>query len=64
MHPAAQFFLGLNLALEVNLNRKRNLEISLNSVDITCSKLTIETLEQGVKYVVIWCRSNVFIVNF
>ena len=30
---------------------------------ITCSKLTIETLEQGVKYVQ-WCRSGVFIVNF
>ena len=29
---------------------------------ITCSKLTIETLEQSVKYV--WRRSAVFIVNF
>ena len=32
---------------------------------ITCSKLTIETLEQGVKYVQSqWRRSGVFIVNF
>ena len=33
---------------------------------ITCSKLTIETLEQGVNYVQIcqWRRSGVFIVNF
>ena len=30
---------------------------------ITCSKLTIETLEQGVKYVQI-CRSGVIIANF
>ena len=30
---------------------------------ITCSKLTIETLEQSAKYVQ-WCRSDVFIVNF
>ena len=29
---------------------------------ITCSKLTIETLEQDVKYVH-WRRSGVFIVN-
>ena len=29
---------------------------------ITCSELTIETLEQGVKYV--WRQSAVFIVNF
>ena len=27
----------------------------------SCSKLAIETLEQGVKH---WCRSGVFIVNF
>ena len=31
---------------------------------ITCSKLTTETLEQGVKYVRDWCRSGVFTVNF
>ena len=31
--------------------------------EITCSKLTIETLEQGVKYVQS-CRSGIFIVNF
>ena len=31
---------------------------------ITCSKLTMEKLEQGVKYVCQWCRSGVFIVNF
>ena len=33
----------------------------------TCTKLTIETLEKGVKYVNIYChwrRSGVFIVNF
>ena len=30
---------------------------------ITCSKFTIETLEEGVKYVK-WRRSGVFIVNF
>ena len=30
---------------------------------MACSKLTIETLEQGVKYVH-WRRSGVFIVNF
>ena len=29
----------------------------------TCSKLTIGTLEQGVKYVQ-WRRSGIFIVNF
>ena len=29
----------------------------------TCSKITIETLEQGVKYVQ-WRSSGVFIVNF
>ena len=29
---------------------------------ITCSELTIETLDQGVKYV--WRQSTVFIVNF
>ena len=28
---------------------------------IKCSKLTLETLEQGVKY---WRRSGIFIVNF
>ena len=31
---------------------------------ITCSKLIIETLEQGVKYVDARRRSGVFIVNF
>ena len=34
---------------------------------ITCSKLTVERLEQGVKYVQIrrfWHRSGVFISNF
>ena len=32
---------------------------------ITCKKLTIETLEQGVKYVRHhWRHSGVFIVNF
>ena len=32
---------------------------------ITCSKLTIETVEQGVKYVQSqWRRSGVFIINF
>ena len=36
---------------------------------ITCSKLTVETLEQGVKCVqsvkcVQWRRSGIFIVNF
>ena len=28
-----------------------------------CSNLTIETLEEGVKYVQSWCRSSVSIVN-
>ena len=31
---------------------------------LTCSKLTIETLEQGVKKWRQWRRSGVFIVNF
>ena len=32
---------------------------------ITCSKLTIETVEQGVKYVQSqWRRSGVFIIDF
>ena len=37
---------------------------------ITCSKLTIEILEQGVRYVQsynnkgTWCRSGVFLLNF
>ena len=41
--------------------------ISISQPAITCSKLTIETLEQGVKYVQKirhWRRSGVFIVNF
>ena len=37
----------------------RNMDESIQWA-FTCSKLTIETLEQGVKYV----RSGVFIVNF
>ena len=47
---------------------------AFNPVDITCSKLTIEILEQGVKYVQKvtiktperrqWRCSGVFIVNF
>ena len=37
----------------------------LNKPAFTCSKLTIETLEQGVKYVQNhWRRSGVFNVNF
>ena len=36
------------------------LSIYLTQPAIACSKLTIETLEQGVKYV----QSGVFIVNF
>ena len=35
------------------------MEISTTQPAFTCSKLTIETLEQGVKY-----KSGVFIVNF
>ena len=37
--------------------------MGLSQSAITCSKLTIETLEQGMKYVQ-WCRSGVGIVNF
>ena len=33
-----------------------------NQPAFTCSKLIIEALEQGVKYV--QCRSGIFIVNF
>ena len=33
-----------------------------NQPAFTCSKLTVEALEQGVKYV--QCRSGIFIVNF
>ena len=48
------------------------IKIVLPQSEFTCSKLTIETLKQGVKYVQnlqwrhqndAWCRSGVFIVN-
>ena len=37
---------------------------SLTQSAFTCSKLTIKTLEQGVKYIHHWPRTGVFIVNF
>ena len=37
---------------------------SLTQSAFTCSKLTIKTLEQGVKYIHHWRRTGVFIVNF
>ena len=56
------------------LNTLSRLAIKQAQSAITCSKLTIETLEQGVKYVLKlmiktperrhWRRSGIFIVNF
>ena len=36
----------------------------LSQPEFTCSKLNIETLEQGVKYIQSWRRSGIFIFSF
>ena len=43
---------------------KKRIFICLYPVGFTSSKLTTETLEQGVKYIQSWRRSDVFILNF
>ena len=51
---------------ELTENELQMLESGIVSRQLLCSKLTIETLEQSVKYVqgCQWLGSDVFIVNF
>ena len=49
------------------LEGSKNFQITLKDVfqlTFTCSKKTIEALEKGVKFVRIWRRFGVFIINF
>ena len=47
-----------------DIKRKQTGFRDLHQQTKTCSKLTIKTVEKGVKYVQSWRRSAVFIVNF
>ena len=54
-----------NLSIVLWLNTNGHILMTSQPV-FTCSKLIIETLEEGVKYVQLchWRRSSIFIVNF